>query len=128
MDPYTLTAVASSAVTVLTRLLKIAVEEGAKEFGKYSANSLVNKLKKRLTHEGTQKALDDLAKQPDATGAQVELNMQLCKALEADPTLATFLKKWEVKSLSINGHTQTARAKGKHNKQTQMIGDGNSSS
>ena len=128
LDIVTLTAIATSVVGVLTPLIQKGVEEGAKELGKSSAAALFNKLKERLWHPGAKEALDDLAKQPGDTAAQGALNMQLRKAMEADPVLAAFLKQWisESESESKGGIIQTAKTEGDNNKTTQIVGCGNS--
>jgi hypothetical protein len=126
LDIAMLTALASSTVTVLTPLLQKAVEKGAEELGKSSANTLFDKLKQRLSHVGAKEALDDLAKQPDDAAAQGALNMQLRKALAADPELAAFLKQWVTESQSATGTSQNADVVGNHNKVTQIVGSGNS--
>ena len=126
LDIATLTALATSAAAVLTPLIQKAAEKGAEEFGKSSAGALFNRLKQRLSHAGAKDALDDLAKQPSDTAAQGALNMQLRKALEADPELAAFLKQWVAESESKVGITQTANTVGDNNKTTQIVGSGNS--
>lgn len=125
-DPATLPALASSAVTVLAPLLKKTLEKGAEEFGKLSVNSLLDKLKQKLSHAGTREALDDLVVQPDDTAAQGALAMQLRKALASDPSLVAFLKQWVVDSESIAGISQTANVQGHGNTTTQIAGSGNS--
>ena len=47
LDIATLTALATSAVAVLTPLIQKAVEKGAEELGKSSAAALFNRLKQR---------------------------------------------------------------------------------
>ena len=126
MDVATLTALATSAVAVLTPLIQKAIEKGAEELGKSSAAALFNRLKQRLGHAGAKEALDDLAKQPGDTAAQGAMSMQLRKALEADPELAAFLKQWVAESESKVGITQTANTHGDNNKTTQIVGSGNS--
>ena len=125
-DPTTLSALASSAVTVLAPLLKKTLEKGAEELGKLSVNSLLDKLKQKLSHAGTREALDDLAVQPDDTAAQGALAMQLRKALASDPGLVAFLKQWVVDSESIAGISQAANVQGHGNTTTQIAGSGNS--
>jgi hypothetical protein len=126
LDIASLTTLASSAVMVLTPLLQKAAEKGAEELGKSSAGVLFTKLKQRLSHAGAKEALDDLAKQPGDTAAQGALNMQLRKALEADPDLAAFLTQWVAESESKTGISQTANVQGNNNKTTQIVGSGNS--
>jgi len=126
LDIATLTALASSAVSAVTPLVKTAVEKGAEELGKSSAGMLFDKLKQRLSHEGTREALDDLARQPDDTAAQGALNMQLRKALADDPELAAFLNAWLDESQPATGISQTAKVPGDNNKVTQIVGSGNS--
>ena len=125
LDIATLTALASSAVAVLTPLLQKAAEKGVEELGKSAAGALFTKLKERLTHAGAKEALDDLAKQPADTAAQGALNMQLRKAIEADPELAAFLKQWVAESEAKIGISQIANVQGDHNKTTQIAGSGN---
>lgn len=125
IDIATLTALATTAVAILSPLLQKAVEKGAEEVGKSAVGALVDKIKTRLTHAGAKEALDDLAKQPGDPAAQGALNMQLRKAIEADPTLATFLKQWVDESESQAGTSQTANVHGNDNKTIQISGSGN---
>ncbi|MGF6986575.1 hypothetical protein QFZ99_006116 [Paraburkholderia atlantica] len=126
LDIETLTALASSAVAVVTPLLKTAVEKGAEELGKSSAGIVFDKLKQRLNHTGVKEALDDLAKQPDDPAAQGALNMKLRKALADDAELAVFLKQWTAESQAATGISQNANVSGDNGKVTQIIGSGNS--
>lgn len=126
LDIPTVTALASSAVAVLTPLLKKALEKGVEEIGKSSASTLFDKLKQRLGHEDAKKALTDLAEQPDDPDAQGALRLQLRKALADDPGLAAFLTEWTNECGSAAGISQTANVHGDHNKTTQIAGSGNS--
>lgn len=126
LDIAAITALASSAVTVLAPLLTKAAEKGAEELGKLTAGTLFDELKQRLKHAGAKEALDDLAKQPDDIAAQGAANMQLRKAIGDDPELATFLKQWLAEANPSTGINQTATVTGNMNKVTQIVGSGNS--
>lgn len=126
LDPATLAAVATSAVSLVVPLLQKALEKGAEEIGKSAVGAALDRLKKRVNHGGVKEAMDDLSKQPDDKAAQGALEMQLRKALQADPDLAAFLKQWASSSESLAGTSQTANFSGDNNKVTQIVGSGNS--
>ncbi|SPB18556.1 hypothetical protein NOV72_05756 [Caballeronia novacaledonica] len=125
LDATTLTALSSSAVGLLTPLLKKAVEKGAEELGKSSASTLFDSLKQRLSRQGAKEALDDLAEQPDNPDAQGALKMQLRKALLEDSELVSFLKQWISESQTATGISQSANVSGNDNKVAQIGGSGN---
>jgi len=125
LDPVTIAALASTAVSIVTPLLQKMAEGGAAEAGKSAAAALLSKLKLRLSHKGSEEALDDLAKQPADADAQGALKMQLRKAIETNPELASFLKQWVADSKSTTGITQTTTVTGDHNTTTQIVGSGN---
>jgi|CXWL01.1.fsa_nt_gi hypothetical protein len=126
IDIATLTALATSAVAVLSPLLQKALEKGVEEIGKSSAGALFNKLKERLNHSGAKEALADLAKQPADPDAQGALRIQLRKALEADPALVETLKLLVDAGKSETNANQTTNTKGDHNRTIQIVGFGNS--
>ncbi len=126
LEPAALTALAASAVAMLSPLFQKAVEKGAEEVGKVSAGALLDKLKQRLSHAGAKEALQDLAAQPTDPATQGALNMQLRKALEVDPGLAEFLKEWVNASSSKVDIAQAVRTEGSHNTTIQIAGSGNS--
>ena len=126
LDVTTLAAIAASAVAVVTPLLQKAVEKGDEEIGKSSVGAVLDKLKQRLGHAGAKDALAELAQLPGDTAAQGALNMQLRKALAADPELAAFLKQWVTESEPTSGISQTSNVQGDNNKTTQIVGSGNS--
>jgi hypothetical protein len=126
LDIATLTALASSAVAVLTPLLTKAAEKGAEELGKSTAGALFDKLKQRLKHVGAKEALADLAERPNDLAAQEALNSLLRKSLAEDPELAAFLDRWVTESKSATGVSQTTAVTGNDNKATQIVGSGNS--
>ena len=126
LDPATLTALAASAVAMLAALLQKAAEKGAEEIGKSFVGAVIDSLKKRLTHAGAKEAIEDLTKEPTDKVAQDALEMQLRKALHADPDLAAFLKQWVGDSGSKTGVSQVANLHGDNGKITQIVGSGNS--
>lgn len=125
LDPATLSAVAASVVSLLSPLFHKALEKGAEEVGKSAAGSVLESLKKRLTHAGAKEALEDLSQEPDNKAAQGALEMQLRKALQADPELATFLKQWTQESIQKAGISQVATLTGDNSKIVQITGSGN---
>ena len=126
LDIATVTALATSTVSVLVPLLQKALDKGVEKVGESSAKLLFDKLNKHLGHKGATEALEDLAQQPDDAAAQGALNMQLRKALEADLELAAFLKQWTAEAGSKTDVTQTASTHGDNNKTIQITGSSNS--
>jgi hypothetical protein len=126
LDIATLTALATSTVSVLAPLLQKAIDKGAEKIGDSSAKLLFDKLNNRLKHSRAKEALEDLAQQPGDVAAQGALNMQLRKAMEADVELATFLKQWGEEAGSKTDITQTASTYGDNNKTVQIAGSSNS--
>ncbi|MGF6528044.1 hypothetical protein [Variovorax sp. PvP013] len=126
LDIATMTALATSTVSVLAPLLQKAIDKGAEKIGDSAAKMLFDKLNDRLRHRGAKEALEDLAQQPSDVAAQGALNMQLRKALEADVELAAFLKQWGEEAGSKTDVTQTANTYGDNNKTVQITGSSNS--
>ena len=125
LDLATLSAIAASAVTVLTPLLGKAAQKGAEELGKGAVTSLLDKLKQRLGHAGAKEALDELARQPSDGDAQGALRLQLRKAMEQDPELVAFLQDWAKESAPAAGVSQVANVTGHQNQTVQISGSGN---
>lgn len=102
---------AGPAVEIVTELLKKLSEKTFEALGK----KLVAGLKGKVTHAGTNEALDDLAGSPGDMKLQNALEVQLRKALK-DPQFGTALQGWieEVKKLGLlgpsQGHSQTVTA------------------
>ncbi len=87
MDPATL---ASTAVALLSPYLEKLGDKAAEKLGDEApelGGKLLGWLRTKLTGKG-QKAVENLAIQPDSEGNQAYLQQQLAKALEADPALA----------------------------------------
>jgi len=124
-DIATLTALATSTVSVLVPLLKKALGKGVEKIGESSAKLLFDKLSMRLGHQGAKEALKDLAQQPSDAAAQGALNMQLRKALQTDLELAEFLKQWAAEAESKADVAQTSSIYGDNNKTVQITGSGN---
>lgn len=125
-DIATLTALATSTVSVVAPLLQKALSKGVEKIGESSATLLFDKLSMRLGHQGAKEALRDLAQQPSDAAAQGALNMQLRKALQTDPELAEFLKQWAAEAESKAKVTQTSNTYGDNNKIVQITGSNNS--
>ncbi len=84
--------IATSAVAALVPLLAKATEKGVEKAGEQVSVTLFDALKKRLSPPSAKDALDDLAKTPADADVQATLRVQLRKAMETDPTLATALQ------------------------------------
>lgn len=125
-DLATLPALAATTVSLLTPLLQKALEKGAEEAGKSVMTSVLDGLKKRLSHAGAKEALEDLEREPDSKAAQGALEMQLRKALQADPDLVSFLREWAAESAQKAGISQSATLTGDNSKIVQITGSGNS--
>lgn len=124
-DPTAITALASTAVAVLAPLLQKMAEGGAAEAGKSVAGGLLEKLKKRISHKGSQDAIEDLASHPADADAQGALRLQLSKAMEADPEFAAFLRQWAGELKAESGIAQSVTVTGNSNTTTQIVGSGN---
>jgi hypothetical protein len=102
---------AGPAVEIVTDLLGKLSEKAFEVLGK----KLFAGLKSKVTHAGTNEALDDLAQNPADVKLQNALEVQLGKALK-DPQFGAALQSWmdEVKksglSGSTKGHSQVATA------------------
>jgi hypothetical protein len=125
LDSTAITALSSTAVSVLTPLLQKMAEGGAAEAGKSAVSGLLEKLKKRISHRGSQEALEDLANHPVDTDAQGALRLQLRKAIETDPEFAAFLREWIGDPRTESRLAQSATATGNNNTTTQIAGSGN---
>lgn len=125
-DPAILSAIAASTVSLLTPLFQKALDKGAEEVGKSVVRSAIEALRKRLSHHGAKEAIEDLAQDPDSKAAQGALEMQIRKALQADPELASFLKEWLIDSAQRTGISQVATLTGNNSKVVQIAGSGNS--
>jgi hypothetical protein len=125
LDPTAIATLASTAVSVLAPLLQKMAASGAEEAGKSVISGLLEKLKKRTSHKGSEEALEDLARNPVEGDAQAALRMQLRKAMETDPEFAAFLRQWVEDSKAESGIAQTATVTGNRNKTTQIVGSGN---
>lgn len=125
-DISTLTALATSTVSVLAPLLQKAFSKGVEKIGESSAKLLFDKLSMRLEHQGAKEALKDLAQQPSDAAAQGALNMQLRKALQTDLELAEFLKQWAAEAELKVEVAQTSSIYGDNNKTVQITGSNNS--
>ena len=120
---------AASAVALLAPLFIKALEKGAEELGQSAVGGLLNQLKEKLGHSGSQEALEDLRQQPSDADTQAALRSQLVKAMKADPSLAGKLQAWleEAKpQASALGIQQSAQVQGNDNKLVQVAGSGNS--
>lgn len=124
-DPAVLSALATTTVSLLAPLFNKAIEKGAEEVGKTAVGAALDGLKKRLTHAGAKEAMEDLALEPCSTAAQGALEMQLRKALQADPDLPVFLQEWIAKSPQEARGSQVATVTGENNKVVQIAGTGN---
>jgi len=125
LDPATIGALASTAVTVLTPLLQKMAEGGAEEAGKSVVSGLLEKLNQRISHTGSQQVFKDLANNPLDADAQGALRLQLRKAMERDPEFAAFLRQWVGEAKSQSGIAQSATVTGNDNTTTQIAGSGN---
>jgi hypothetical protein len=125
LDPTTIAALASTAISVLAPLLQKMAEGGAAEAGKSVASGLLEKLKQRISHRGSKEALEDLARDPGDADAQGALRLQLRKAMETDPDFAAFLRQWVGDSKTESGIAQSATVTGNDNTTMQIAGSGN---
>lgn len=129
IDPTTLASLASATVALLAPLVGKAFEKGAEEAAKGTAGLLVERLKARLSSTRAKDALDDVTQQPADADSQAALRVQLKKAVEAEPALASFLQQWlddGRQQAAALGIQQTATVTGDHNKAVQIAGSGNS--
>ena len=127
LDASTIAALAASAVAILGPLLQKAAEKGAEEIGKSSIGALFDKLKGRLKHDGAKDALADLTMAPADAAAKGAVEMQLRKALAADPGLAAFVQGWIAEAKAAHPSVAlSANVQGDHNTVTQIAGSGNS--
>jgi hypothetical protein len=125
LDSTAIAALASTAVSMLAPLLQKMAEGGAAEAGKSVVSGLLEKLKKGISHEGSQEAFEDLANSPVDADAQGALRLQLRKAMETGPEFAAFLRQWVGDSKSELGIAQSATVTGNNNTTTQITGSGN---
>lgn len=126
VDPASLTALASVAVTALLPLLEKAAAKGFEKLGEATAGTLFEKLKKRLIGASAQEALDKLAKEPTRASAQQAVQSKVLEALEDDPAFADELKRWLAEA-NAGGSTQTVNVQGNENVTVQVAGgSGNS--
>jgi hypothetical protein len=125
LDPTTIAALASTAISVLAPLLQKMAEGGAAEAGKSVVSGLLEKLTQHISHKGSKEAFDDLVRDPNDADAQGALRLQLRKAMETDPDFAAFLKQWVGDSKIESGIAQSAIVTGNNNTTTQIAGSGN---
>ena len=126
IDPASLAALASVAVTALLPLLEKAAAKGFEKLGEATAGTLFEKLKKRLTGGSAQEALDKLAKEPARASAQQAVQSKVLEALEDDPAFADELKRWLAEA-NAGGTTQTANVEGDENVTVQISGSSGNS-
>ena len=126
IDPASLAALASVAVTALLPLLEKAAAKGFEKLGEATAGTLFEKLKKRLTGASTQEALDKLAKEPARASSQLAVQSSVLEALEDDPAFADELKRWLAEA-NAGGTTQTANTQGNENVTVQISGSSGNS-
>ena len=119
IDPASLAALASVAVTALLPLLEKAATKGFEKLGEATAGTLFEKLKKRLTGASAQEALDKLAKEPARASAQQAVQSKVLEALEDDPAFADELHRWLAEA-NAGGTTQTANVEGNENVTVQI--------
>ena len=126
IDPASLAALATVAVTTLLPLLEKAAAKGFEKLGEATAGTLFDKLKKRLTGASAQEALDKLAKEPARASAQQAVQSKVLEALEDDPAFADELKRWLAEA-NAGGTTQTANTQGNENVTVQISGSSGNS-
>ena len=126
IDPASLAALASVAVTTLLPLLEKAAAKGFEKLGEATAGTLFEKLKKRMTGASAQEALDKLAKEPARASAQHAVQSKVLEALEDDSAFADELKRWLAEA-NAGSTTQTANVQGNENVNVQISGSSGNS-
>lgn len=126
LDPATLSALATSAVTALVPLLQQAATKGFEKLGESTAGTLFEKLKNRLTKASAQEALEDLAKEPQDSTNQDLVKGQITKALKEQPEMVAELQAWlKEAGAEVPGISQVMTVSGNANKLAQVSGSGN---
>lgn len=127
IDPTMLAGLASSAVAILSPMLKKAAGKALEKMGDGAGAALFEGLKKRFEHghPSGKEALDELVKNPTDEDAQAALRLHLRKAMEADPAFATELKEW-VRKAGAGPTTNSQKAHATHGSTViQIQGSGN---